>query len=119
MSTSQSFENLLEQMAQLAPRLHYLESVEHCMFTDPRKALLHGLNQEQIASVWPFFEHSVSQLAQDLFVIAELLGERNGFFVEFGATNGLELSNSLVLEQQLGWKGIQVAPRAVLARSPA
>lgn len=110
MSTSQSFETLLQQMAQLAPRLHYLESVEQCMFTDPRKALLHGLNQEQIASVWPFFEHSVSQLAQDLFVIAELLGKRNGFFVEFGATNGLELSNSLVLEQQLGWEGILAEP---------
>ena len=80
------------------------------MFTDPRKALLHGLNQEQIASVWPFFEHSVSQQAQDLFVIAELHGKRNGFFVEFGATNGLELSNSLVLEQQLGWKGILAEP---------
>jgi hypothetical protein len=95
MSTSQSLENLCQQIAQLGPRLQYLEQVERCLFADPRKALLHGLDQDQIKAVLPFFEHSVSQLAQDLFVIAELLGKRDGFLVEFGATNGMELSNSL------------------------
>jgi FkbM family methyltransferase len=110
MNTSQSFESLCQQMAQLAPRLQYLEQVERCLFADPRKALLHGLDEAQLAAVIPYFEHSVSQLAQDLFVIAELLGKRNGFFVEFGATNGLELSNSLLLERQLGWQGILAEP---------
>lgn len=44
-----------------------------------------------------------SQHGQD-YLAATLFGP-NGFFVEFGATNGVDLSNSLALEQ-MGWKGI-------------
>lgn len=51
--------------------------------------------------------HYRSQLGQD-YLAAFLFGP-NGFFVEFGATNGVELSNSLALEQ-MGWKGILAEP---------
>jgi FkbM family methyltransferase len=110
MSTRPSFEELGQQIAALGPRIQYLEQLERCLFADPRKALLHGLTPAQMAAVLPFFDHSVSQLAQDLFVIGELLAKREGFFVEFGATNGLEFSNTLVLERQLGWNGILAEP---------
>lgn len=55
-------------------------------------------------------EKSKSQVKQDLFVLAELDFKRNGFFVEFGATNGIDLSNSYLLESEFGWDGILAEP---------
>jgi FkbM family methyltransferase len=57
---------------------------------------------------------SPSQLAQDLFVTFAL-GERRGagFFVEFGAGDGVELSNTYRLERDLGWSGIAAEPNPV------
>lgn len=65
---------------------------------------------------------SPSQLGQDLFVTFAL-GERRGAgtFVEFGATDGMALSNTLRLERDLGWSGILAEPNpayhAALARN--
>jgi FkbM family methyltransferase len=53
---------------------------------------------------------SNAQLFQDLFVIFFLNGKRNGFFVEFGATNGIDLSNTFLLERHFEWKGILAEP---------
>jgi FkbM family methyltransferase len=53
---------------------------------------------------------SRSQLFQDALVILLLRGKRNGFFVEFGATDGVNLSNTYVLESRLQWKGILAEP---------
>jgi FkbM family methyltransferase len=53
---------------------------------------------------------SKSQIGQDMFVLAELHFKRDGYFVEFGAANGLELSNTYMLEKELGWTGILAEP---------
>ena len=53
---------------------------------------------------------SKSQVAQDLFVLSELNFKRDGFFVEFGATNGINLSNTFLLETKFNWKGILAEP---------
>jgi FkbM family methyltransferase len=53
---------------------------------------------------------SRAQLKQDLFVLHELGYKKNGFFVDFGATNGLDLSNSYLLEKKFGWNGILAEP---------
>jgi len=53
---------------------------------------------------------SRSQLRQDLFVLAMLGFPRNRYFVEFGATDGVDLSNSYLPEKQFGWKGILAEP---------
>ena len=53
---------------------------------------------------------SAAQLFQDLMVLFFTKGKRGGFFVEFGATNGVDLSNTLVLERQFGWNGILAEP---------
>lgn len=55
-------------------------------------------------------EKSKSQLRQDLFVLSELNFKENGYFVEFGATNGIDLSNSYLLEKEYGWSGILAEP---------
>lgn len=80
---------------------------------------------EHLSSVLEFFQHidskkinfllklakpSKAQIHQDLFVLAVLDLKREGFFVEFGATNGKELSNTWLLEKELGWKGILAEP---------
>jgi len=56
-----------------------------------------------------------SQLGQDLLaanIVSPSLNKAP-FFVEFGATNGISLSNTWLLEKKLGWQGILVEPAKV------
>jgi len=46
-------------------------------------------------------QQSKSHLTQDLFGLSCLDLKRNGYFVEFGATNGIDLSNTWLLEKNL------------------
>ena len=51
-----------------------------------------------------------SQLLQDAFasfIVSDLFDKT---FLEFGATDGISLSNSYMLENELGWKGILAEP---------
>ena len=54
------------------------------------------------------FSHS--QLFQDLFVLYFSGMKKKGKYLEFGATNGIELSNSLLLEKEYGWNGVLAEP---------
>lgn len=51
-----------------------------------------------------------SQIKQDLFVLFVTKMKENGFFVEFGACDGVELSNTLTLEKNFNWNGILAEP---------
>ena len=54
-------------------------------------------------------ENSFGQNFQDLFGLWVSGGARSGYFVEFGALNGREFSNTYLLEK-LGWGGIVAEP---------
>lgn len=56
-----------------------------------------------------------SQLQQDLIAIyiQSLHSDGPGFFVEFGASNGITYSNTYLLEKQFGWNGILAEPAHV------
>ena len=53
---------------------------------------------------------SRSQFKQDLFVISEVDFKSNGYFVEFGATDGITFSNTYLLEKEFGFNGILAEP---------
>lgn len=53
---------------------------------------------------------SNSQLFQDLFVLFTLNLKENGYFVDFGATNGIGINNTYLLEKRFGWTGIVAEP---------
>ena len=56
------------------------------------------------------------QLDQDLFVLYQTSEKRGGYFVEFGACDGLLYSNSLLLERSYGWTGIVAEPNPIWHR---
>ena len=53
---------------------------------------------------------SRSQLGQDISVITFYNNKYNGYFVEIGASSGIALSNTYLLETKYNWKGICVEP---------
>jgi FkbM family methyltransferase len=55
---------------------------------------------------------SNSQLEQDLLVVTLTNGAR-GYFVEFGATDGISGSNTYLLEKSYGWEGICAEPARI------
>jgi len=68
------------------------------------------LSNNQLAKILEIKGKTKAQLKQDLFVLLETNFKKNGFFVEFGATNGLDLSNTWLLEKEYGWNGILAEP---------
>lgn len=72
--------------------------------------LISELPEQHISQLFKLLGASRAQLRQDLFVLSQLEFKRDGYFVEFGATNGVDLSNTHVLEKGFGWDGIVAEP---------
>lgn len=76
----------------------------------PAIKFLHSSQSTNYRKLLPFIRRSKSQNYQDLFVLSELNMKNDGYFVEFGATNGVDFSNTYLLENKFGWKGILAEP---------
>jgi hypothetical protein len=63
-----------------------------------------------------YLTESKSELRQDLFVLNELKFKKNGFFVEFGAGNGVDSSNTYLLEKKFNWNGIISEPAKIFEK---
>ena len=74
---------------------------------------IRALGPANYESAISLLSKSRSQLRQDLFVISETehkIKNRGGYFIEFGATNGIDLSNTYLLETEFSWTGILAEP---------
>jgi hypothetical protein len=72
------------------------------------------IDEKYFADYFANLKFSKSQLRQDLFVLSECQFKENGFFIEFGATNGVDLSNSHILETKFKWNGILAEPAKIV-----
>lgn len=70
---------------------------------------LDPLSTRFLAHALTHIAQSKSQVLQDVFVDF-VLDKRGGRFLEFGATNGLDLSNTHWLETQRNWSGVLGEP---------
>ena len=71
---------------------------------------LNTLRVGKIDHVIDNLPHSKSQFFQDCFVLSMLDFKTEGYFVEFGAEDGKNISNTYLLEKKFGWNGILSEP---------
>ena len=76
-------------------------------------AFIKALPDKDLRPALDLLALSQAQLRQDIFVLSETGFKRDGFFVEFGATDGKTLSNTWLLEKHFGWTGILAEPARV------
>ena len=85
----------------------YERAVKHDIFKELNE--LARNNQAKLEAL-SLLVKSESQLYQDIATLIILGFKRDGFFVEFGATDGKILSNTYLLEKNYNWKGILSEP---------
>lgn len=59
------------------------------------------------------YNHTQSDGLQEIFALANSRFRQGGFFVEFGACDGIAGSNTYLLETRYGWRGILAEPAKV------
>lgn len=77
---------------------------------EAKRKIIQSFNPSNTELFEKYEGFSKSQILQDLFVLDFFDYKENGYFVEFGATNGIDLSNTFILEKYLKWDGILAEP---------
>lgn len=88
---------------------------------DPKECLIQAFNQnaliddnidflKRFIDYFEKIENFQSQIYQDIFASFIVGDKYDKTFLEFGATNGLDISNSYTLESSFGWKGVLSEP---------
>jgi FkbM family methyltransferase len=93
-----SWENIREDWTRAQIRSNQFANLERIVNLTPMNSLSRIVHNTQ---------YSTSQLGQDLWVLGN--ASKVGLFLEIGAFDGFNLSNTLLLER-LGWKGFLVEP---------
>ena len=58
-------------------------------------------------------KETYSQCSQDAWALHETESKKDGYFVDFGATDGITINNTYLLESKYNWKGIVAEPNSV------
>lgn len=66
-----------------------------------------NIKYELLKSLKPTY----SQYKQDLDIIKYLNYKQNGYFIDVGATDGIDISNTYLLEKKYDWNGICIEPQ--------
>ncbi len=101
---------ILRRMGYAMVRTATLEGLNNAAARGRDIDFLAAMPDAHVAELLRLLPLSQSQLRQDLFVLSELGFRRRGFFVEFGAASGKELSNTWLLEKHFGWSGVLAEP---------
>ncbi len=94
-------------------RLSFLKDIDHLRSNKHLVNLLVSIPPIATSKVIQLCSRSQSQFYQDLFVLWVLDFRTEGYFVEFGATDGRILSNTYLLEKEFAWTGILSEPAQV------
>tara|TARA_B100001250_G_scaffold358523_1_gene334897 strand:- start:2330 stop:3136 length:807 start_codon:yes stop_codon:yes gene_type:complete len=118
----QKFKNLIHSIL----KIFNLKIVKNDFFVDldnSKKNFEHNFNRYEFifnnsrikdpGKLFSLVEDSKSQLFQDLFVLNEIDYLNKGFFIEIGAANGIDLSNTYLLEKKFNWDGVVVEPAKI------
>lgn len=98
-----AWRELVDNHARLERELRLATKAATCLQLAVEGVVEAGIIDQYLAS-------SQSQFGQDFFALWELGFKRDGYFVEFGATDGVALSNTYLLEKHFGWRGILAEP---------
>jgi FkbM family methyltransferase len=107
---TQLVKRLLAQVGVGLTNHRYLQELQAGERANYSLKFLRGIPESWVVPALRLIEKSHAQFHQDLFVLAALGFKRDGYFVEFGATDGVELNNTLLLEREFGWTGLLAEP---------
>ena len=90
-----------------------LSEAEESKYAIQLLGLLQAMRVSNVDRFMKFGRMSTAQLLQDLFVLEHFNFKKEGFFVEFGAADGIRHSNTYVLEKEFNWTGILAEPATI------